>query len=451
MNFGAATQYLAAFINYEKNLNALSVKELHLERVNFVLAKIGSPHLYLKVIHIAGSKGKGSTAAFIANILKEAGYRVGLYTSPHLYDVRERIRILFSDRKIKEKGLFDDCIPAKDLAALLTQLKPVIEKYERSPTFGHLTYFEVLTILAFLYFKKEKVNLAVLETGLGGRLDATNVGHPLVCAITPISLEHTAILGKTVTKIAKEKAGIIKKTKGAPAPIVISASQTKEADKVLRARCRAVGADLRFVRKDIKARFISAASSGQVFSVGRKVFKTSLLGRHQIDNAAVAVGVVEALRRRDFLISENAVIQGIARTTWPLRFEIVKRKPIVILDAAHNPESCRRLADTIREIFSGRKAVFVLGCSDDKDIAGMVKALSPAAKSFILTQARHPRAYAWKTSNVKQIFKAQDVKMVQSAREACRQGLKSLGTSDILVVTGSLFAAAEARSFFTSV
>ena len=492
MNFRVAAQYLSTFTNYEENLNALSSRNLHLERVNFVLEKIGSPQKGLKAVHIAGSKGKGSTAAFTAHILREAGYKVGLYTSPHLYDLRERLRVLVPGRHpVSGQGgkIFADCISEKKFCQLLAQIRPRLEAARYHPRFGRLTYFEVLTVLAFYYFKKEKVDLVVLETGLGGRLDATNVCDPLVVAITPISLEHTQILGRTIPKIAAEKAAIIKKIQGV-APVAVVALQAPEALAVIKKRCQEVGASAVFIPptedhtckgvdewssgrdsaqtpptsgvwrgttavkpwgsigKDLQTRLISSGVKGQKFQIGKDVFSTALLGPHQVVNAATAVGIVNALDRLGFSIGKKATQKGIATAVWPLRFEIIGQKPWVIVDGAHNPESCAKLTETIRQIFPGEKAILIFGCSDDKDIKGMARQLAPVTQRVVLTSSRHPRAYVWKEGDIKKFFKVKGAQVVKTVSAACKLAVTMAGPDSLIVVTGSIFLAAEARKYF---
>ncbi len=425
------TRYLSTFLNYEKDLSRLSSRQLHLARVRCVLSKLGSPQKSLKVIHIAGSKGKGSTAAFIAGILQHAGYKVGLYTSPHLYDVRERFRILdkvAQRQNLQTSEVFPDCISRQMFSSLIKRIRPTLEAGRHHSVFGDLTYFEVLTIAAFCYFQDEKVDFAVLETGLGGRLDATNVCSSLVAAITPISLEHTQQLGTTLRKIAAEKAGIIKK-----GCAVVSAVQAAEVLPVIESRCRRFGIVPMIVGKD----FTSKNSDGD--------FKISLLGRHQRMNATVALGVVDALRCQGFVIKPSAVKKGLATTFWPLRFEMMSRQPMIILDAAHNPESCQRLAETIQEKFPKRKVNVIFGCSNDKDIQGMTRCLLPIAQQVILTRVEHPRAKVWTKQDVQKYFFGQNVCIAQSMRKACRLALESFDLRGVIVVTGSLFVAAQAR------
>ncbi len=422
-------RYLSTFLNYEKNLKAFSCRNIRLARVRRVLSKLDFPQKSLKIVHVAGSKGKGSTAVFIAQILSESGYKVGLYTSPHLYDIRERFRVLTLRENSRPSGrneIFPGCISPKKWKRLVEQVRPVIDKCRHDPVVGDLTYFEVLTILAFYYFREQKVDFVVLETGLGGRLDATNVCQPLVSVITSISLEHTRELGKTLKKIAREKAGIIKKNSA-----VVIAPQASEVGEVINARCRKLG-------------IVPVLAS----VVKRKI---SLQGEHQNVNAAVAVGAIDALRRLGFCVAKNAVSRGLANAFWPLRFEVVSKSPVIVLDGAHNPASCRCLAQTMKKNFPGRKVVLIFGSLADKDIAGMASAIGPLSSSVILTSFAHPRVFAWNAQKAKEIFPGTNVLITSSVKNACRQALKEAGTQGLILTAGSLFVAAQARKIFSKI
>jgi dihydrofolate synthase/folylpolyglutamate synthase len=417
-----AAQYLATFINHEKNLKEFSARQMHLQRVRLVLAALGSPETRLKVIHIAGSKGKGSTAAFTASILREAGFKVGLYTSPHLYNLRERIRVLAPKQNVPSspKEIFPDCIPEAELSKLIRKIRPQLEAGRNYRRYGALTYFEVLTIVALCYFKEQAVDWVVLETGLGGRLDATNVCEAVVSVITPISLEHTQQLGTTLAKIATEKAAIIK----SPHSVAIIAPQPFDALQVIRKRCRDIGAKTIFVKKNASC-------------------SSSLPGRHQKVNAAVATEIAKTLG-----ISKTVIGRGLAKTFWPLRFEIISRNPVIVLDGAHNPDSCRRLSETLCEIFPKRKWILIFGSSDDKDISGMTRALLEKTQDVILTSARHPRALLWNDKEIKKYFRQHSVVITKSVTSACRFSEKIVGARNLIVVAGSIFVAAEAREAF---
>lgn len=447
MTYRQAINYLESFINYEK-IPVYPYKEsLKLERIRHFLEKIGNPQDFLRCIHIAGTKGKGSTCAFISYMLREAGYRVGLYTSPHLSDFRERIRILRpharrTHRQLEAKD-FEGMIPRAELVAFTEALKPSIEQYNRASAYGPLSFFEVYTSLAFLYFKDKKVDFAVLETGLGGRLDATNVVDSFVCAVTPISYEHTQKLGNTLGEIAAEKAGIIKSSRS----IVISAPQEKEAGAVIKDRCKKYRAMLLEVGRDIvykKAGEQRIAVNG-VFAKYRNI-KIGLLGEHQFINAALAIGVIEALRFNNIEVGARKIKEGIRNTLWPGRCEIVSRRPLAVLDGAQNIASVKALKETILENFKYRKLILVFGISKDKDIKGICSQFYNFADNVILTKADNPRAT--EPGAIAGYFKGRNMFMTNNVKEAVSLARQKAGEKDLILVTGSLFVVGEARGYF---
>ena len=447
MTYQKAIQYLESFINYEK-IPAYPYKQsLKLGRVKDFLRLIGNPQDRLSCIHVAGTKGKGSTCAFITYILREAGFKAGLYTSPHLSDFRERVRILTPVSRLQAPSCdFEGMISRMELAGLVNRLKPLINKYNKISKYGALSFFEVYTALAFVYFKEKKVDFAVLETGLGGRLDATNVVRPLVCAITPISYEHTQKLGNTLRQIAAEKAGIIK----GRTSIVISSSQEKEAATVIKNKCKKEGARLYKVGKDILY-----TKHGRMFDLegiwGRyKNLQIRLLGEHQIVNAAVATGVIEALRNYNINISADSIRDGLFNTLWPGRCEVASRNPLIVLDGAQNAASAKVLKRAIEDNFRYRNLILVLGISKDKDIKGICRQLCPLAQKVILTQADNPRAADIEVleriilSSRQQVTTSQVIK-TKNVKQAKKEALKIAKKEDLVLVTGSLFVVGEFR------
>jgi len=414
MTYPEAIQYLESFINYERIPKYSYNKSLGLKRIKSFLDYLGNPEKGVKFIHVAGTKGKGSTCVFIAYILKEAGYKVGLYTSPHLADFKERIRILPG----KDRDEFEGMISKAALKKLIYELKPKIYRYNRNSPYGPLTFFEVYTALAIKYFQDKKVDFAVLETGLGGRLDATNAVNSVISVITPISYEHTDKLGKTLKKIAKEKAGIVKGVERA----VISAPQEEEAIEVIRARCRNLHVRLFEVNKYQEVRL-------------------KLRGRHQLVNAAVAKKAATLLRKYGAKISSGSIIKGLYKAPWPARCEIIARRPYIVLDGAQNIASARALKAAIKENFQYKKLILVLGISRDKDIKGICLELCDLAGKIILTRAQNlrgsdPEVLAGYFSNKESyvtdtVSQAKDLSMRLATKE------------DLILVTGSLFVAGE--------
>ncbi len=415
---------------------------------------LGSPQEALWVIHIAGTKGKGSTCAFVANILREAGFRVGLYSSPHLLDVRERIRILQPSAlslQLSEKEL----ISQKDFTRLIEKIKPQAEKL-RETKLGKLSYYEVLTACAFLYFKESTCDFVVLETGIGGRLDATNLVESSICAITPISYEHTQVLGTTLKKIAAEKAGIIKSGTGT----VVTAPQRPSVLRIIRRRAKQCRTVLFEVGKDIQIKERSFSLDGQSFDVQGiydryTQLSIGLLGRHQFVNAAVAIGCVECLCRQGVRISRKAIREGLKKTDWPGRLQIVSQRPRLILDGAQNRASACALKDALKELFKSRSLILVLGVSQGKDIKGILEELAPCASRIILTKAQNPRAM--EPRSIKDFIKANPVSKdfsngvnakaitsTNSLPQALKLARENARPKDLILVTGSLFLVGEA-------
>ncbi|MHB8155209.1 MAG: bifunctional folylpolyglutamate synthase/dihydrofolate synthase [Candidatus Omnitrophota bacterium] len=473
MTYPEVINYLNSFTNYEKNTNFSYKKDLKLARIQGFLSLLGNPQDSLRIIHIAGTKGKGSTCAFVAYILRASGFSVGLYTSPHLNDFRERIRILTpinsslrgaqatkQSQKLDcfapaglamTRGMirdFEGMISKGALSSLVKELKPMISKYNRYSKYGRLSFFEVYTALAFLYFKRQQIDFVVLETGLGGRLDATNAANSYVCGITPISLEHVQKLGNTVPKIAAEKAGIIK-----PGAIVISALQPKEAREIIHNRCQQLQAKLYEVGREIKS---FKSKRGLVIKGLKNDYKNlrlNLLGEHQVANAALAIGLVEGLSFHGFNFKACAIGQGLYNAVWPGRCEVVGRNPLIILDGAQNLASAQVLRKAIRDNFSAgggsasggkyRKLILVLGISLDKDIWGICKKLGSLADEIILTRAATSRA----TDPAKLAgYFNRKLHLTQSVKEAKLLAVRLASKKDLILVTGSLFVVGEFRN-----
>jgi dihydrofolate synthase/folylpolyglutamate synthase len=338
-----ALDFIYSFIDYEKKRDPHVKITWDLKRVDLLLEKLGNPHLKSKTVHIAGSKGKGSTAAMIASVLTKAGYNTGLYTSPHLHFFNERIRV--NDRMITND----------EIAEMVAKIRPAVEEVNEEARYGLLTTFEVTTVLGFYYFAQKKVDFQVIEVGLGGRLDATNVVQPDVCIITPISYEHTDILGKTLTLIAAEKSGIIKK-----GSIVISSPQPEEADAAIAAVCDKQGAKLIRVGKDVTYKSTKFDDMKQSFQVkgrlGNYELTIPLLGEYQLSNAAAAVAALEVLVEKGNTIPTQSIIQGMKEVKWEGRLQVLNRRPLVIADGAHNRDSAHKLRQALEQYFKFEKS-----------------------------------------------------------------------------------------------
>jgi dihydrofolate synthase/folylpolyglutamate synthase len=417
----------------------------NLERVRSLLARLGNPHLGRGTIHVAGSKGKGSVAAMIASVLRAAGVHAGLYTSPHLHRMAERIAV------------DGEAISPDDFGRLTEPLREAVAAENAdgpAQPGGQITTFEALTALAFLYFRERAVRWQVLEVGLGGRLDATNVvEEKAVCVITPISLEHTAVLGETVGQIATEKAAII-----TPGATVIMGLQRESAAEVVRRTCAERGAHLLEVAQACALTRLGFSSEGQDFRLrtprGTHGLRLPLLGRHQLENAATAVLALESLPDRQagladygLTIPEGALRRGLEEVRWLARLEIIRRRPLVVLDGAHNVDSVRRLCQALEEYLSYSRAIVVAGFSADKDIGAIAAELErlPRLARVIATRSPHPRAAP--ADAVAAAFWEREIETAweENVPAALEVALSLAAPEDMVCVMGSLFVAAEAR------
>lgn len=397
-----------------------------LSRITELMEKLGNPQNDLKFVHVAGTNGKGSTSAMLESILRTAGHRTGLYTSPHLWRMNERIRV-------NGVEVTDD-----ELCALAEETKAAVDAMEDKPT-----EFERITAMGFLYFKKRNCDIVVLEVGLGGRMDATNIiPAPEAAVIMNIALEHTAILGDTVEKIAFEKGGVIK-----TGTSVALYRQSEAAERVIGEICAERGAKLcRAQGVTLRERSID----GQVFDCGeRAALKLPLLGSHQLGNAATALAAIDALREKGFAISEEAVREGLARTVWSARLELLHRAPAVLLDGAHNPDGVTALAKALEELFGEEKLTLVMGVMADKDYVEMLEIIAPRAKRVIATAPDYYRAL-----DPKSLAEALDAKLDMpvidggSVENALRLALDTTPENEAVCVFGSLYQAGEVRAFF---
>jgi dihydrofolate synthase / folylpolyglutamate synthase len=438
MTFQDALKYIYSFATFDiVPATADTPKNQKLERMPYLLAALGDPHHKFQSVHIAGTKGKGSTAAMTESILRAAGYRTGLYTSPHLHTFRERIRVA------------GNLISREDVVRGVEKLKPLIEA---TP---NMTTFEIITLLAFDYFAANEVEIAVVEVGLGGRLDATNVLTPRVSVITSISYDHTAVLGNTLTQIASEKAGIIK-----PGIPVVSSPQTDEADAVIHQVAQEKNVPLVSVSPELSFQVegnlhnvtpLTQSLNGQEFvwecADDPMTLGLKLLGPHQLANATTVLGAMAALRHYAQLsLPDEAIFAGMANVQWPGRFEILGRHPFVIIDGAHNADSVQQLIITLRAFFPRERLHFVFGSSNDKDIAGMFDQLLPHATSLTITRSHSQRAAdpahlieLASKFNVETVVASDPTSALDLARQRAQP-------NDIICATGSLFIIAEVRA-----
>jgi dihydrofolate synthase/folylpolyglutamate synthase len=394
-----------------------------------LLARLKIPFEEGHYLHLAGTNGKGSVAAMLSAVLTRAGYPVGLFTSPHLVRFEERFRL--GDRDISPAGLL----------GLINRVREAIDENE-PPTF-----FEFATAMAFLYFHQEKAHPIILETGMGGKLDATNIVRPLVSVITNISMDHQDFLGETLSAIAGEKAGIIKDG----VPLVTHARQKRVLD-LFRRRCRELSAPLYVGGVDFQSRGVFGGHfSYQGLGLGFEGLRLSLPGPHQYRNAAVALAVLGVLRQKGLPTPETAIREGLAGTRWPGRLERVAQDPRVILDGAHNPEAARTLARVLKqERFAGRRFL-VLGVMADKDVEAILGSLLPLAQTVIFTRPRYFRAAKPDDLARRAAPYGLEVLTEPQVAQALQRARTLAGPRDRIVVTGSLYTVGEAKEYFEGV
>ncbi len=490
MGYAEALRYLYSFIDWERGIGygVDSPPRFTLDRISALLRALDNPHQRFASVHIAGSKGKGSTAAILESVLRAAGLRTGLYTQPHLHTFRERVRI--DNRPVGPETF----------ARLVERIAGAVETLASlHPSLGKPTTYELATALGFLCFAEEEVDLAVVEVGLGGRLDATNVITPLVSVITSISLEHTAILGNSLTAIAKEKAGIVKQD-----GVLVQAPNPADVLDVFSEICKLRGARIiaaddslcaAITMPDPHENTAGIFSSGNSTSMEGKSVHTStgspptgcedsrerstvakptgepisfavpvqhcraaiqgeqrqvrfpLLGRHQRVNLSVALAVVDELAARGMPLAVDAVCAGVEAVRWPGRFEQLSTRPLVVADGAHTPDSIACLRETLAEHYSGRSVHCILGMNQDKDADLLLEAILPAIDNLIVCRSRHPRAQEPQRIAAAVAGRAPTA-LAESVSQAIEMGMAAMGSEDVLCVTGSLFVVAEAREAF---
>jgi dihydrofolate synthase/folylpolyglutamate synthase len=424
-----ALDYLYSFIDYGvKRSYRYSPEVFDLGRVQALLASLGDPQRMFRSIHIAGTKGKGSVAAMIESCLRAAGYRTGLYTSPHLIEFTERIQV-------DGKSISDE-----KLVELIEKLKPHVE------TVPEISTYELTTALGFMYFAEQQVDCAVVEVGLGGRLDATNVLEPMVSVITSLSYDHMHLLGGSLSDIAREKAGIIK-----PGIPVVLAPQQFEADGIVRAIAAERGAPVLQVNRDWHYSAESRNLTGQTFNVWQsgnaaesQQLWIPLLGYHQVQNGAVAYVAINQANSRGLPVDLDAVEQGLTSVYWPGRFQVLSDRPAIVLDSAHNRDSALKLRIALDDYFPGRPVTMVFGASSDKDLRGIFLELSPRVSRLILTQSDHPRSEAPELLAKMARSFGMDSEIITPVSLAMQRAVHEAHEDAVVVGTGSLFVVGSA-------
>ena len=439
-SYKQAKEFLLQTIDYEKLTQyKYDSSTFDLKRMEEMMAFVGNPHKKRRCVHITGTKGKGSTSIIIASILKELGLKTGLFTSPHLIYLEERMKV--NDRMISQNMFVE----------LINRLKPYVDRIMlKNPTLMP-TFFEIVTAIAFLYFERMKVDISVLEVGMGGRLDSTNIILPEISVITPVSYDHTDRLGHTLDRIAYEKAGIIKE--GVP---VISSAQEPEPLSVISKTCKEKNARLYLVGKDIRINNIKVTKRNGFYGTEyeirtwRNIYKNiflPLVGRHQVENCATAIGALDVLAENGIIETNNEnIINALAKVKCPARIEVISESPLIVLDTAHTVSSMKILRESIKENFSFKKLIVVIGLSADKDIEGILKEIAFVADDLILTRTGNPReAEPEKMAVTAKRFYRKNPMVIEDIDEALKEAKRIAEKDDLICITGSFFLAGKLK------
>ena len=435
LTYDGALRLVMGLADFERSTHSPGHSAFHLERMSLLMKRLGDVHLAVPTVHIAGTKGKGSTSAMIASILAAQGYKVGLYTSPHLHSATERIRV--NGKPVSEQ----------EFASVVERIWPVVEDVGSSGGYGGVTTFEAMTAMAFVHFGFIGADFQVMEVGLGGRLDSTNIVMPKVCAITSISLDHTATLGDTRAKIAFEKAGIIKS--GVP---VVVAPQPDDAMGMIAAVARERGARMLSVAERFSWRRLASDMRGQSFTLksagGNYELHTPLIGDYQMENAATAVAIAETLASGGVGLDATSIAAGIRDVHWPARLQLLATPDeggkLLVVDGAHNPYSMERLVEAVREHFPHERLILIFGALSGHNAEGMLRALLPLSPRVLATHSRHPRSAPGATIAEVAADLGMDVVFTsENVGEAARRALAIASEKDLVLGTGSLSVAAE--------
>ena len=438
-----AEEFLLQTIDYEKLTQyKYDTSTFDLKRMEEMMCSVGDPHTKRKTIHITGTKGKGSTAIIVSSILSRLGLKTGLFTSPHLTYLGERMKV--NDKTISQETFVQ----------LMNMLKPYIDKITAETPILMPTFFEIVTAIAFLYFEREKTDISVMEVGMGGRLDSTNIILPEVSVITPVGYDHIDRLGKTLDKIAFEKAGIIKE--GIP---VISSIQEPDALAVISKTCNEKRSLLYLVGQDILIYDIKVAQRNGIYGTEcvietwRNRYKNiflPLVGRHQVENCAAAIGSLEVLAGKGVIkIDNELIVNALADIRCPARIEVISEEPLTIVDTAHTVASMKILRESIKESFSFRKLVLVIGLSSDKDIEGVLKEIVSISNDLIFTRTGNPReADPKQMLAIAKRFAHNNLMVIEDIDDALQEAKEIANADDLICITGSFFLAGKVKELF---
>ncbi len=431
LTYEEALGLVMGLADFERSKTRPGHSGFHLERMRLLMERLGNAHFTTPTVHVAGTKGKGSTSAMVTSILAAQGHKVGLFTSPHLHRATERIRVGMTP------------ISEEDFASVVAEIWPAVLSLDEDGPYGPATTFEALTAMAFVHFAGIGAHFQVMEVGLGGRLDSTNIVRPEVCAITSISLDHVATLGDTVEKIAFEKAGIIK-----PGVPVVAAPNSDAAMGVIARIAEERGAPLVRVERELSVSKLDSDLSGQSFVVeglrGVYRLRTPLLGDHQLANAATAIAAIESLPDR-YAVSAESIVGGIADVRWSARLEVLSTNGrTLVVDGAHNPHSMGRLVEAVRENFRFNRVILIFGSLGGHSAEGMADAIAALSPVVVAVRSRHPRSAA--SGGIAELFESRGVTVAhrtEDVGEGTRRALEMAGDGDLVLGTGSLTVAAE--------
>ncbi|MBI4550260.1 MAG: bifunctional folylpolyglutamate synthase/dihydrofolate synthase [Candidatus Omnitrophica bacterium] len=438
MDYPQSLKYLYSFLNYEVVTDYSYRRDLNLVRMAALLKMLGHPEQKLRCVLVGGTKGKGSTACLLESVLRQAGYRTGLYVSPHLREPLERISVAGKN------------ISKREFAACLTQIRRRLAARRLPSRLGPVTFFELLTAAAFCYFFRKRVQIAVLEVGMGGRLDATNIVRPLMCVITPVSYDHQDKLGSALSAIAREKIAILKK-----GGTLVSGRQAPLVKRVFDRWADRQHGRIYYQGRDFGVSVRGAGEAGSIFDFrgGGEALGgifVSLPGLFQIDNASSAIQAALLLRQKErFRISEEAIRSGLERARWPGRFETLSRHPLVLADGAHNGASFRALRESVQALYPDREIVLILALSKGKDLSRIAREIKLfRAQRLIVTEAKTPRACPSEVILKRVRGAAERVESAPELKEALQRALENGTKKGLVLVTGSLFLVGEAETLF---
>ena len=441
LTFDEAIEMSMELVDFERSTHFPDHSQFHLERVIMLAERLDRVDKAVPTVHVAGTKGKGSTCALITSILTSAGCKVGFYTSPHLHSLRERVRI----------GL--EPISKEEFAALVPQIWPAVETVGEDGGYGGVTFFEMMTALALVHFRNVGADVQVMEVGLGGRLDATNILTPEVSVITSISLDHVATLGDTIAKIAREKAGIIKQG----VPCVIAPQAEPDAMAVFQEVARERDSEILSVEEQYSCEAGDADTRGQSLRLSGQRSElylwTPLLGDYQLENIATAVAAIDVLRDRGFDVPVDAIVSGVQDVSWPGRFQVFERDGrTLVVDGAHNPYSMRRLLQSLRRLVSVDNVVLVFSALGGHSADGMLEELSSLSPRVVAVQSRHPRSS--RADRIAQSITAAGLNLVAQSDTVAgglRIALETADAGDLILCTGSLALAGEVLEYLEGI